>query len=228
MFKGRILIVEDDADILELVKYNLQREMFEVIGVKTGEEGLREAKANPPDLIILDIMLPGMDGYQLCRALKSDPITANTPIVMLTAKTENTDIIVGLELGADDYVTKPFEPRVLIARVKAVLRRRTKEVVAEEETIKVDQMLIIPAKHQVKIAGKEVKLTFTEFRILHFLASRRGWVFSRYQIVDAVRGEDYFVTDRAVDVQIASLRKKLGEYGKLIETVRGVGYRFKE
>ncbi len=228
MPKGRILIIEDDEDILELLKYNLQREGFDATGVRTGEEGLKTANACVPDLILLDIMLPGLDGNEVCRMLKSNPTTANIPIIMLTAKTEDTDIIVGLELGADDYVTKPFEPRVLMARLRAVLRRKYKAPIPVDETVKVDELLIIPAKHEVRIKDKTVNLTFTEFRILHFLASRRGWVFSRYQIVDAVRGEDYFVTDRAVDVQIAGLRKKLGPYAKYIETVRGVGYRFKE
>jgi two-component system phosphate regulon response regulator PhoB len=179
-------------------------------------------------LILLDLMLPKMDGLEVCRLLKNDPRTAGVSIVMLTAKGEETDVVTGLEVGADDYITKPFSPKVVIARVRNVLRRKTREAVDESTVIKVKDMVIHPGRHEVVIKGKPVDLTFTEFRVLQFLARRPGWVFTRQQIVDAVRGEDYPVTDRSVDVQIVGLRKKLGTCGKYVETVRGVGYRFGE
>ncbi len=180
-----------------------------------------------PDLIVLDLMLPDMDGLEVTKIMKGDSNTQNIPIIMLTAKGEESDIVIGLELGADDYVTKPFSPRVLVARVKALLRRRKSFVVEDFSSLKVGNILIHPGRREVTVDGKKVDLTFTEFSILNFLARRPGWVFTRFQIVDAVRGEDYPVTDRSVDVQIVGLRKKLGQAGNLIETVRGVGYRFK-
>jgi two-component system phosphate regulon response regulator PhoB len=173
-------------------------------------------------------MLPGVHGLEVCRLLKSDPKTRYIPIVILTARSEEADIVTGLELGADDYVTKPFSPRILIARVRAVLRRKSEELVPESATVKIHDLVIHPGRHEVFVKDKSVELTFTEFRILHYLARHPGWVFTRSQIIDAVRGDDYPVTDRSVDVQIVGLRKKLGPYGSSIETVRGVGYRFKE
>jgi len=225
--RENILVVDDEEDILELVQYNLSREGYQVRQAGTGEEGLKIARQKKPDLVILDLMLPGVDGLEVCKNLKNDPKTAHIPIIMLTAKSEEADMVTGLELGADDYIPKPFSPRVLLARVKTVLRRKLRESVEETETIKIEEMVITPGRHEVLVKGKPIQLTFTEFRILHTLARRPGWVFSRYQIVDAVRGEDYPVTDRSVDVQIVALRKKLGSYGHFIETVRGVGYRFK-
>jgi len=225
--RENILVVDDEEDILELVQYNLSREGYQVRQAGTGEEGLKIARQKKPDLVILDLMLPGVDGLEVCKNLKNDPKTAHIPIIMLTAKSEEADMVTGLELGADDYIPKPFSPRVLLARVKTVLRRKLRESVEETETIKIEEMVITPGRHEVLVKGKPIQLTFTEFRILHTLARRPGWVFSRYQIVDAVRGEDYPVTDRSVDVQIVALRKKLGSYGHYIETVRGVGYRFK-
>ncbi len=226
--RKNILVVEDDDDIRELVSHTLEKEGFEVLPVISGEEAIRNAKAKLPDLIVLDLMLPGLDGLEVCKALNADSKTQHIPVVMLTAKTEDADIVLGLELGADDYITKPFSPRVLVARVRAVLRRKASEPRDAAETIRVDELVIDPAKHEVQVSGHPVQLTFTEFRVLHFLARHRGYVFSRYQIVDAVRGDEYVVSDRAVDVQIAGLRKKLGDYGGYIETVRGIGYRFKD
>ncbi len=185
------------------------------------------AQSEIPDLIVLDLMLPGIDGLEATRILKSDTGTMNIPIVMLTAKGEEADIVTGLELGADDYITKPFSTRVLIARVKAVLRRKVKEYPEKDAAIRIHDLSIHPGRHEVIVSGKTVQLTFTEFGILHFLAKRPGWVFTRNQIMDAVKGDDYFVTDRSVDVQIVGLRKKLGTAGPYIETVRGVGYRFR-
>jgi two-component system phosphate regulon response regulator PhoB len=189
---------------------------------------LKEAEETVPDLIVLDLLLPGMDGLEVCRKLKVNPRTTAIPIVMLTAKGEDADVVAGLELGAEDYVTKPFSPRVLVARVRTVLRRRGRAEEPTLEPIKSHDLSIHPARHEVLISGKPVTLTASEFKILSFLARRPGWVFTREQIIGAVKGWDYFVTVRSVDVQIVGLRKKLGNAGKLIETVQGVGYRFRE
>lgn len=228
MAKGHLLIVEDDEDIQELLKYNLSKEGFRISTEMSGEGAMSSIEKKAPDLILLDIMLPEMDGLEVCRQVKSNAKTKPIPIIMLTAKGEESDIVAGLELGADDYITKPFSPRVLIARIKAVLRRKAKNNSDDQSVIKVNDMSIDPGRHEVLLCGEPIEMTYTEFRILHFLAGRPGWVFTRYQIVDAVRGEEYPVTERAVDVQIVGLRKKLGAYGDLIETVRGVGYRFRE
>jgi two-component system alkaline phosphatase synthesis response regulator PhoP len=228
MTKERILVVEDEEDILELVRFNLSREGYSVMGAASGEEAWRLASSELPDLIVLDLMLPGIDGLEVTKIIRNDSRTRDIPIIMLTAKGEEADIVTGLELGADDYITKPFSPRILVARVRAVLRRKVKETAEESSVLKIHDLVIHPGRHEVLVEGKPVELTFTEFGILGYLARRPGWVFTRSQIVDAVRGDDYFVTDRAVDVQIVGLRKKLGPAGKYIETVRGVGYRFKE
>lgn len=227
-----VLIVEDEEDILALVHYNLSRDGYRVVTATSGEEGVQVARETQPDLVILDLMLPGMNGLEVCKTLKSDPALRDIPVIMLTAKGEESDIVAGLEIGASDYVTKPFSTKVLLARVAAVLRRygdHESESEPDGETvIESHGLLIHPGRNEVLVAGRTVDLTYTEFRVLYFLASRPGWVFTRYQIVNAVRGEDYSVTDRAVDVQIVGLRRKLGENGHCIETVRGVGYRFKD
>ena len=228
MAKEKILVVDDEEDILELIRYNLEKEGLQVVALTSGEEALRKARTDPPDLIVLDLMLPGMDGLDVCREFKSNPVTTRVPIIMLTAKGEDADIVTGLELGADDYITKPFSPRVLLARIKVVLRRRRRREPAENEVLRIHNMVINPPRHEVLVDDRSMMLTATEFRILHFLARRPGWVFSRDQIITGVRGHDYPVTERSVDVQIVGLRKKLGRAGDLIETVRGVGYRFKE
>ncbi|MEI7473638.1 MAG: response regulator transcription factor [bacterium] len=228
MPKEKIFIVEDEEDILELVRYNLAKEGYEVDGVMSGEEALKVIKQKMPDLIILDLMLPGVDGLQVCKTIKSTVETKHIPVVMLTAKGEESDIVMGLELGADDYVTKPFSPKVLMARIKTVLRRKSSEEIDEESTVKIDELIIYPGKREVLVEGEPVILTYTEFQVLHLLARRPGWVFTRYQIVGTVHGEEYDVTDRSVDVLIVGLRKKLGSYGSYIETVRGVGYKFKD
>lgn len=228
MAKERILVVDDEEDLLELVRYNLSKEGYRVTCVSTGEAAMREARNNPPDLIVLDLLLPSVDGLEVCKLLKNDARTKHVPIVMLTAKSEEADVVTGLELGADDYVTKPFSPRVLIARIKAVLRGRSPREPENTTVVQAHELVIHPGRHEVLARGSAVALTLTEFRLLHFLAQRPGWAFSRNQIVDAVKGDDYPVTERSVDVQVAGLRKKLGRYGEYIETVRGVGYRFKE
>jgi two-component system alkaline phosphatase synthesis response regulator PhoP len=230
--RENVLVVDDERDILELVKYNLDKEGYQVTVVATGEDALLAARSKLPDIIILDLMLPGVDGLEVCRRLKADPKTRSIPIVMLTAKGDEADVVTGLELGAADYVTKPFSPRVLTARVRAALRRGD----AEEDaggTLRVKDLTIHPGRHQVTVGDKPVELTATEFRIMQFLAKRPGWVFTRQQIVDAAQGDDVFVTDRyvtdrSVDVHIVSLRRKLGECGAYIETVRGVGYRLQD
>lgn len=229
MSKERILVVEDEQDILELVRYNLARENYQVFCAASGEEALRITASESLDLIVLDLMLPEMDGLEVTRRLKNNPQTQNIFIVMLTAKGDEADIVTGLELGADDYITKPFSPRILIARIRAILRRKTtKASMDDTSVIQIHELKIHPGRRDVTIKGESVELTYTEFQILHFLARRPGWVFTRYQIVDAVRGDDYPVTDRSVDVQVVGLRKKLGSCGNYIETVRGVGYRFRE
>jgi two-component system, OmpR family, alkaline phosphatase synthesis response regulator PhoP len=228
MKKERILVVDDEEDILELVRFNLDRERYSVICTTSGREALSIARKEYPDLIVLDLMLPDIDGLEVARILKGDPKTKNIHIVMLTAKGEEPDIVTGLEFGADDYVTKPFSPRVLVARIRAVLRRKVQEAVADESVLRIRDLVIDSGRHEVRLNDKKVPLTFTEFGVLTFLAKRPGWVFTRSQIVDGVRGDDYPVTDRSVDVQIVGLRKKLGSAGNYIETVRGVGYRFEE
>jgi two-component system phosphate regulon response regulator PhoB len=228
----RLLVIEDEEDILELLTYNLKREGYEVQGAASGEDGLEKARRKRPDLILLDLMLPGLDGLAVCRALKSGPDTRDIPIIMVSAKGEEADVVVGLELGADDYVTKPFSPRLLLARIRAVLRRRGRpqEGVGAEikGVISRHGLTLHPGRREAALNGQPVALTVTEFDLLYYLAGRPGWVSTRQQIIDAVRGPEYTVTDRTVDVQIAGLRRKLGAGGELIETVRGVGYRFKE
>jgi two-component system alkaline phosphatase synthesis response regulator PhoP len=228
MSKYTILAVEDEEDILELIRYNLEKEGYQVIGALSGEAARPLVAQKSPDLILLDLMLPGIGGLDLCRALKQSERTRHIPVVMLTAKSEDADVVAGLEIGADDYITKPFSPRVLLARVRAVLRRSGSGPVAEDAVLVVETLRIHPGRHEVTLAGETIHLTLTEFKILHFLARHPGWVYTRDQIIDAVRGEDYAVTDRAIDVQIVGLRKKLGEQGNVIETVRGIGYRFKD
>jgi len=227
MANENILVVDDEEDVLELVRYNLDRSGYRVETASSGEEALAKARRKLPDLVILDLMLPGMDGLEVCKRLKNNVKTEGLPIIVLTAKGEETDVVTGLELGADDYVTKPFSPKVLIARVRRILRRAVSRDM-EKPPIRIGDLVMDPGRREVLVKGKRVNLTFTEFNILYALAKRPGMVFTRYQIVDAVHGDDYPVTDRAVDVQIVSLRKKLGSCGNYIETVRGVGYRFKD
>ena len=228
MSKERILVVDDEEDILELVRYNLAKEGYHVTGAITGEDALKKAGVEAFDLIVLDLMLPGIDGLEVTKKLKNNRATKQIPIVMLSAKGEEADIVTGLELGADDYITKPFSPKVLIARVRTALRRKNITPDDHVAVVHIHNIEIHPGRRSVLANGNPVDLTFTEFQVLYILARRPGWVFTRGQIVDAVRGGDYPVTDRSVDVQIVGLRKKLGSCGKYIETVRGVGYRFRE
>ncbi len=229
MKEKSILVVDDEEDILELLSYNLEREHYTVFCAVTGEEALKLVVKSDPDLIILDLMLPGLNGLEVTRLLKADSNTRNIPIIMLTARGDEVDVVTGLELGADDYITKPFSIKILIARINIIFRRlyNTPEI-SENKIIKINELTIHPGMREVRIAGKPVDLTFTEFQVLIHLIQRPGWVSTRSQIVDAVRGDGYAVTDRSVDVQIVGLRKKLGTYGNYIRTVRGVGYKFSE
>lgn len=228
MPKETILVVDDEEDILELLRYNLAREGYTVICAASGEEALKKAGSGPADLIVLDLMLPGIDGLEVTKRLKNNSGTQNIPIIMLTAKGDEADIVTGLEMGADDYMTKPFSPRILIARIRAAIRRQKKEPDTDTSEIHIHDLVINPGMRSLMVRGESAELTYTEFQILSFLAGRPGWVFTRSQIVDAVHGNDYPVTDRSIDVQIVGLRKKLGTCGKYVETVRGVGYRFRE
>lgn len=224
----KILLVEDERDLLELLKYNLDREGYEVLTAETGEDGLKLVRSAAPDLILLDLMLPSMDGLEVCRSLKTKADTADIPVIMLTAKGEEIDIVRGLELGADDYITKPFSPRILMARVKAVLRRADAEG-RDRTVIEAGDVRIDIERHEVTAEGETVELTATEFKLLTLLLSRPARVFTRQQIIDSLHEGFAAVTDRSVDVQVVALRRKLGTVsGQRIETVRGVGYRFKD
>jgi two-component system, OmpR family, alkaline phosphatase synthesis response regulator PhoP len=231
MARATILVIEDDPDIRELLTFSLAKEGWELIMAEDGESGLAKLPAAHPDCVVLDIMLPGMDGLEVLRALKADPARKRLPVIMTTAKGEESDVVTGLELGAEDYVVKPYSPKVLAARIRAALRRTVDlpshpfraETLLAKGDIKLDS-----ARHEVRVKDRRVELSATEFAILEFLLRSPGWVFSRSQIIDAVKGRDYPVTDRSVDVQILSLRRKLEEGGEDIETVRGVGYRLRD
>jgi two-component system phosphate regulon response regulator PhoB len=223
----KILVVEDERDLLELLKYNLDREGFEVDTAQSGEDGLKKVRSSPPDLILLDLMLPAMDGLEVCRGIKSRSDTQDIPVIMLTARGEESDIVQGLEIGADDYITKPFSPRILMARVKAVLRRAENNG-EDRRLIESAGVAIDLDRHEVRVEGEAVDLTATEFKLLTLLVSRPSRVFTRQQIIDSLHEGFAAVTDRSVDVQVVALRRKLGPAGKRIETVRGVGYRFKD
>ena len=231
-----IHVIEDDPDIARLIVYNLCLEGFKVTVSQTGEKGLESVLRELPDLILLDLMLPGLDGLEICRRLRAIEVTSTIPLIMATAKGDEQDIVQGLELGADDYVVKPFSPKILIARVNSVMRRFQSEPASAKDLrngkssmfIEVHNLAIHSGRHEVLVSGKTVDLTRSEFQILHHLCSHPGWVFTRSQIVEAVNGDNYFVTDRSIDVQMVRLRQKLGVAANLIETIRGVGYRFKE
>ena len=226
----KILIVDDEEYILELLSFNLKKAGYTTLTASSGEKALQIAPEDRPDLILLDLMLPGNDGIEVCRKLKQENTTRDIPIIMLTARGEDSDVIIGLEMGADDYITKPFSPRVIAARIRAVLRRSSSKTSPDEavKSLSIHDIFIDLSRHEVHCAGESLGLSVTEFMILEFLARNPGWVFSRGQIISAVKGEDYPVTERSVDVQILGLRKKLGGRGRYIETVRGIGYRMRE
>ncbi len=227
MAKGNILVIDDETDLIELVRYNLSKEGFEVSAAPDGESGLAAARRGAPDVVVVDLMLPGIDGLEVCRALRADDRTSHIPVIMLTAKNTESDRVVGLEIGADDYMTKPFSPRELAARIKAVLRRMTPRQ-AVTDLLKHGELSIDLQRHEVTCGTNAVNLTATEFRLLQFLAAHPGRVFSRSELIDGALGRDVTVLDRTIDVHIMSLRRKLGDCGERIETVRGFGYRFAE
>jgi two-component system, OmpR family, alkaline phosphatase synthesis response regulator PhoP len=224
-----IVIVEDEEDILEVIVYNLEREGYRCVTTNTGTRGLNLVREEQPDLVILDLMLPGMNGLDICRNLKSSAETRDLPVIMVTARAEESDVVIGLGLGADDYIAKPFSPRELVARVQAVLRRgpKTPDEAADEE-IEHGSLRLDLERHQVSYQGREVKLTVTEFKILRALAARPGRVYTRDQLITRALGSDRVVIDRNIDVHVRALRRKLGDGRDLIETVRGVGYRLSE
>jgi len=228
MSKKTIVVVEDEADIREVLIYNLEREGYQVFGEADGIKGLKMIQKMIPDLVLLDLMLPGLDGLQICKQLKDNSATHQISIVMVSARSSESDIVLGLELGADDYVTKPFSPRELLARVRAVLRRRTNSL--DELAglcINCEGVSIDARRHEVLVDGIVVNLTATEFKLIHYLAQHPGWVFTRDQLMGEVMGQDNFIVDRNIDVHIQAVRKKLGSHRDLIETIRGIGYRFK-
>lgn len=224
MAKPPVLIVEDDTDIAQLVRLHLDKAGYAARVATSGTAALAAVQSDPPACILLDIMLPDLDGFDVCRKLKRDASTRDIPIIMVTSKGEESDVVVGLELGAEDYVTKPFSPRVLVARVRAVLRRREGDSGAKVVLAGGD-LVIDPGRHAVKVRGEEVELTLTQYKLLAYLAARQGFVRTRDQMVAAVRGEDAVLSSRAIDVHIAALRQRLGDLGDIVETVRGVGYR---
>jgi len=230
MPQKKVIVIEDEPDISDIIIYNLKREGYEVSSANTGELGLQTVATEKPDLVLLDLMLPGIDGLEVCRKIKEDKALESTAVILVTAKGEESDIVLGLGIGADDYITKPFSPREMIARVKAVLRRCEKVSTQEEtdDVIIYDELTIDSVKHKLKLKGEEVFLTATEFKILYFLAARPGRVFTREQLINNVLGDNVVIVDRNMDVHIRAIRKKLGDYKDCIETIRGIGYRFKE
>ncbi len=227
--KKHVLVVDDEADIRELLQYNLQLEGYQVSILDNGEKALEFIQKQNVDLILLDLMLPGLPGLELCKKLKRQTGLDGIPIIMITAKSSETDVIVGLELGADDYITKPFSPKEVIARIKAIFRRlderRPHEIAA---VLKFESLVLDAPRHEVKIDGKEVHLTTTEFKILQCLLSRPGHVFSRDELIDVALGKNISVVDRTIDVHMTNLRKKISSYGANIESIRAVGYRFRD
>lgn len=229
MPKPKILVIEDERSLVEVLGANLEREGFEVITAFDGQEGLRQAQLKLPDLVVLDLMLPGKPGLEVCQELRMGQRTREIPIIMVTAKSEESDQLVGFATGADDYVTKPYSPKVLIQRIKKELRRRQlKEEPAAGKVIESQGIVIDRHSHRALYRDQELPLTPTEFRLLEVLLRQAGRAFTRYELMDAAIGEDAIVLERTIDVHVKSLRKKLGDAGELIETVRGVGYRFRE
>jgi DNA-binding response OmpR family regulator len=229
MKKARILVVDDEPDLVELVQHHLQKEHYEVVTAPDGDKALAEARRKLPDLVILDLMLPGIDGLEVCRRMRADPRTMHIPIVMLTAKGEEADAVIGLGQGADDYIRKPFGIKELLARVAARLRNvRGDEPLDLQKIARFGDLVVDPIKHEVTVAGKPVALTMTEFKLLHFLVFNRGRAYTRNELLNAVLGQNAIVIDRNVDVHVATLRKKLGAYGNHILTIRGLGYKFRE
>ena len=229
MSQGKIVVVEDEADIREILEYTLDREGFQVVSAADGKEGLEAARKTLPDLVLLDLMLPGMDGLEVCRRLKSDEDMQEIAVLMLTAKGEESDVVLGLGLGADDYVQKPFSPKELVARIKAVLRRTSRGTTpSDTEGFARGPLKVDPTRHKVTVADRNIDLTATEFKILALLARHPGRVFTRSQILTDARGDNAMAFERAIDAHVRSIRKKLGDHRDLVETVHSIGYRFAE
>jgi DNA-binding response OmpR family regulator len=225
----RILVIEDEPDIQSVLRYNLQREGFQVVVASTGQDGLHELRRQTFDLVLLDRMLPDRDGADICRSVRASKQTAAMPVIMVTAKGDETDVVMGLALGADDYVVKPFRVKELVARVKARLaRKRVDDLEGDKRRVEVGELVIDPLRHEVRVAAEARALTLTEFRLLHFLASHPGIAYSRYELLENIGGGDATVTDRTIDVHVRNLRVKIRPYDERIETVRGIGYRFGE
>ena len=228
MSRNKVVVIEDEPDIVEVVSYNLKREGYSVVAVDRGDEGLNIIRNQSPNLVILDLMLPGMDGLSICQQMKSDPLVRDIPIIIISAKSEESDVVIGLELGADDYLCKPFSPRELLARVKAVLRRRPAADDQAKERIVIQDLMIDAARHEVRANNELVNLTATEFKLLYQLALQPGRAFTREQLLNRVVGPGVVVVDRNIDVHIRSVRKKLGACSHMVQTIRGVGYRLIE
>ena len=230
MAEGFVLVIDDEKELLELVRYNLEKEGYRIRTAENGADGLEAAARELPDIVIVDLMLPGIDGLEVCRRLRADQRTARTPIIMLTAKSTETDRVVGLEMGADDYVTKPFSPRELAARIKAILRRvsERQSPTPQSKIIRCGGLAIDMERRNVRCGEENVDLTATEFRLLQILARHPGRVYSRSELIEGALGREIAVVDRTIDVHVTSLRRKLGAYGDRIETMRGFGYRFQE
>ena len=227
MKKQKIIVVEDEPDLVDVVTYNLKREGYLVLAAQRGDEGINLIRSERPDLVLLDLMLPGMDGLSICRQMKSDTSLSEIPIIIASAKGEESDVVIGLEMGADDYLAKPFSPRELLARIKAVLRRGAPRDVSKARVV-IRDLVIDSGKHEVRIENEIISLTSTEFKLLHHLASSKGRAFSREQLLNKVVGMGVVVVDRNIDVHIRAVRKKLGNHSNMIQTIRGVGYRFVE
>jgi DNA-binding response OmpR family regulator len=226
---ARILIIEDEPDLQTLLRYNLEKEGHQAVVAGNGEDGLHELRRQAYDLVLLDLMLPDRDGLEICKVIRSRPALATVPIIMVTAKGEESDVVIGLGLGADDYVTKPFRIKELLARIKArLLRAREASSDAERQRIEVAGLSVDPVRHRVTVDGEPVGVTLTEFKLLHFLAAHAGVAYGRYELLDNVGGDGDAVTDRTIDVHVRNLRSKIQPYDRFIETVRGVGYRFAE
>jgi two-component system, OmpR family, alkaline phosphatase synthesis response regulator PhoP len=226
---ARILVIEDEPDIQTLLRYNLEKESYHVVVMANGDDGLQEARRAPYDLVLLDLMLPDRDGLEICRQLRSRDATAHIPIIMVTAKGEESDVVVGLGIGADDYVTKPFRVKELLARVKArLLRARDAGSDAERKRIEIEGLIVDPVRHRVTVDGQSVNVTLTEFKLLYYLASHVGVAYGRYELLDNIGGDGDAVTDRTIDVHVRNLRNKIRPYDHMVETVRGIGYRFSE